>query len=293
MSVDKRPNKKIPPVKKRKKAWDHPKRPLSAYNFFFKDERKAIVNAVNEAMKAKKNPEDDAENKVNDVKAEAPAASIKVEEGALKESTGAPEGSPEYTVSLDDETVTRLVKGSGGISFEEIGKVIGQHWANVDPVRRAKYNEMAKVDRKRYNQEMDAYNLKVSAKRLNEQELELGSSGSRISDGEPFHPSKVARTGEMARSIRPSLASGPSAFSSVVAPGQSLASYGNNPYIMSQRGVYYPQYVAQYGMGMPQGSRGASMSAGSQYGMYGRGALATSNVYSSTGSTGGGGHNFR
>lgn len=45
----------LPPPKKparKKKEWDHPKRPLSSYNYFFREERIAIVNAVNKETKS-------------------------------------------------------------------------------------------------------------------------------------------------------------------------------------------------------------------------------------------------
>jgi len=59
--------------------------------------------------------------------------------------------------------------------FGEIGKLIGQAWASVDPQEKEKYEEMAKKDRERYDTASKAYAAKKK---------EEGSSDSEDSDSE-------------------------------------------------------------------------------------------------------------
>ncbi|GKY97454.1 hypothetical protein MPSEU_000703800 [Mayamaea pseudoterrestris] len=126
----KRPNKKKPK--------DKPKRPLSAYNFFFKTERGKILAVLAEL---------DGENKDELPVADGPPM-------ANKEVLNDP-SDPDY---LDDETIGRLRKEGGKVSFEVIGKIIGQRWKNIDPDRLQKFSELAAEDTDRYKKEMLLYN---------------------------------------------------------------------------------------------------------------------------------------
>lgn len=123
-SAVKRPTKKKPK--------DKPKRPLSAYNFFFKEEREKILKVV---------------------LAEDPA---KLQEN------------PEAHDFLDEAAIGRLKKEGGKVSFEEMGKIIGQRWKNIDPDRLSTYSEMASEDTERYKTEMQAYNCRQEAKMRSE-----------------------------------------------------------------------------------------------------------------------------
>jgi hypothetical protein len=62
---------------------------------------------------------------------------------------------PDY---LDEDTISRLKKEGGKVSFEEMGKIIGQRWKNIDPDRLQKFSELAAEDTDRYKKEMQAYN---------------------------------------------------------------------------------------------------------------------------------------
>jgi hypothetical protein len=123
-TVIKRPTKKKPK--------DKPKRPLSAYNFFFKEEREKILKVVL--------AEDDG--KVENEK-----------------------GSEDY---LDDDALGRLRKEGGKVSFEEMGKLIGQRWKNINPDRLTRYSELAAEDTERYKKEMQSYNGRQEAKMRSE-----------------------------------------------------------------------------------------------------------------------------
>lgn len=235
---------KVPSKKKlpKKKPFDHPKRPLSAYNFFFKDQRAAIVRAVHEDDKAKKKPE--GAKKVEDV--------------------------AEYKVDLDDETIARLKLEGGKVSFEEIGKLIGQHWKVVDPNRLAKYTEMSKKDGERYKREMFAFTQRHEA-RIRREHEEASSMGSRTSEGEA--PRATYHDLEAPTST--------SAFSNVM-PLPSYYPYGS-AYAMGQQSMYPPQY-AQYGTGLRQGMGSAPVSAPARPPQYGYTAAFSSSMYGGSGS---------
>mmetsp|Transcript_14868 Transcript_14868/g.41399 ORF Transcript_14868/g.41399 Transcript_14868/m.41399 type:complete len:332 (+) Transcript_14868:471-1466(+) len=129
-----KPRSKLPVIKRptKKKPKDKPKRPLSAYNFFFKEEREKIIKVV------------------------------------LAEDPSAVKQDPEDEGFLDAETIGRLKKEGGKVSFEEMGKIIGQRWKNIDPDRLQKYSELASEDTERYKTEMQEYNGRQEAKMRSE-----------------------------------------------------------------------------------------------------------------------------
>jgi len=151
-----RPEKSTPvsarkPVKK--KAKDKPKRPLSAYNFFFKEER-AKINAI-------------AHN----------------EEGCAEFKEKDPE--------LADEILSKLRKEDGKVSFESMGKVIGRRWKVASQERKDYCNKLAERDTERYKQEMDKYNEKkeeIREKNKRAAELqysEMGAAQAQHNSGIP------------------------------------------------------------------------------------------------------------
>ena len=91
----------------KKKPKDKPKRPLSAYNFFFKEEREKILRVV------------------------------------LAEDPSKVENNEESEDYLDDGALGRLKKEGGKVSFEEMGKIIGMRWKNIDTDRLSKFSELA------------------------------------------------------------------------------------------------------------------------------------------------------
>ncbi len=110
-----KPQKKM--AEKTKKARtdlkDKPKRPLSAYNCFFKEERSRILGSI-----------------------------------------------PDYQTS---EEASSAGKGKrrraqhGKISFEDLGKAIGQRWQSLSPEESRVYKMKAAEDMKRYRNEMAEY----------------------------------------------------------------------------------------------------------------------------------------
>ena len=145
----------------KKKPKDKPKRPLSgtlhvfffkdnvlfcalflfflpqqhiAYNFFFKEEREKILKI----LLAKENGDTKVEN------------------------------DPESDDYVPEDQINRLRKEGGKVSFEEMGKIIGTRWKNIDPDRLNKYSELATEDTERYKKEMAEYNGRQEAKMRSE-----------------------------------------------------------------------------------------------------------------------------
>lgn len=107
----------------RKKDKDKPKRPLSAYNYFFKTERQRILNYL--AGKADRN-------------------------------AGVADEDEEQVVDAEEES--KLLTDSGKVSFEEMGKLIGRRWKNISPEKLENYSKMASMDAERYKKELAEYN---------------------------------------------------------------------------------------------------------------------------------------
>lgn len=158
-----RQEKKIPvaarkPVKK--KAKDKPKRPLSAYNFFFKEERAKIVSvALNE-------------------------------EGRDKD--------PDLT----DEEIIKLKKDTGKVNFEEMGKLIGRRWKNIDANRKDHCNKLAAGDKDRYRIDMEKYNVKKEEMREKKRHAEEQFTQMAVAQGQNYHhpsmmPPSMMRYSEM------------------------------------------------------------------------------------------------
>jgi len=108
----------------KKRSRDKPKRPLSAYNFFFKDEREKIRRII----QRKKRKEDLGNN------------------------------DPDSEDHIDDKIFERLRDEGGTVSFEEMGKVIGNRWKKIQPNHLDKYIKLAATDAERYKNELSVMN---------------------------------------------------------------------------------------------------------------------------------------
>ena len=104
----------------KRKSKDKPKRALSAYNYFFKDERQKIYNAVS-CM-------NNAYRKVIDP-------------------------------NLTEDQIKKLIKPDGKVSFEQVGKIIGARWRRIseNPDRVSYYNSLAKIDAERYAKDKEKH----------------------------------------------------------------------------------------------------------------------------------------
>lgn len=136
---------------KRKKDQDEPKRPLTAYNIFFRDERVRLLKEAAEEAKSK---------------SEAEAAEMKElsEEGKLDASarSAATNGS--------GKKVRRRRRRNGRethglMSFEEMARKVSKKWHETSDEIKEKYQVLADEDRDRYDREKAAYLQKNKAKR--------------------------------------------------------------------------------------------------------------------------------
>jgi len=110
-----------------KKPKNKPKRPLSAYNIFFRDERANILAGIPD----KDEDEDDDDDDDNDDGLDGPK----------KKSSGKKRKRPPH----------------GKIGFESLAKIVGQRWKELKPDELAKYKKLADVDMVRYRAEMESY----------------------------------------------------------------------------------------------------------------------------------------
>lgn len=111
------------PKKRKKKAKGKPRRPLSAYNLFFKDEREAILKSI---------PGED--------------------DGKAKEAK-------EKEITWPGKKKTP----HGKISFESLAKTIGERWRVCSQERKAHYKVLADADLVRYANEMKQYDERIAS----------------------------------------------------------------------------------------------------------------------------------
>mmetsp|Transcript_30604 Transcript_30604/g.45286 ORF Transcript_30604/g.45286 Transcript_30604/m.45286 type:complete len:288 (+) Transcript_30604:107-970(+) len=114
---------------------DKPRRPLSAYNLFFKDERVNILNTSLSSKALKRTQECDSID--NEAKPEIILSN---------ESVDKPE---------NDNSPHRK------ISFSDLGKTIGLRWKNIDPETLDAYKRLAAADKLRYERENEVYKKKL------------------------------------------------------------------------------------------------------------------------------------
>jgi hypothetical protein len=127
---------------------ERPKRPLSAYNMFFRDERAKMVQESEERYSEENENEEGSEG--GDKSPPMPP------DGVLEEDTVGIDG-------LLSNRSTRKKKGKRrkktrhGIGFEEMAKKIGKKWKQIDPDRLAEYKRRAEEEKKKYKAELAIY----------------------------------------------------------------------------------------------------------------------------------------
>lgn len=133
----------------RKKPKDKPKRPLSAYNIFFKEERNRILKKEKEDAEEDDVPTTISVNNVLDTSAKSDV-SIEPTPSESKSSQSLPEDA-----KSDND------KSKKKIGFESLAKLIGRRWQELDAKSMAVYKSKASVDMERYKKEMEIYEAKT------------------------------------------------------------------------------------------------------------------------------------
>ncbi|KAL7463592.1 hypothetical protein ACHAXS_003946 [Conticribra weissflogii] len=124
----------------KKKVKGKPKRPLSAYNLFFKEERERILKSIPGSDKKKKR-----RSKCNK------------------------DNGKEVNGEEADNKGKKIPHGK--IGFENLAKLIGKRWQELEPDRVAKYKALADKDMKRYKEEMEIFLTREARAGLEDESL--------------------------------------------------------------------------------------------------------------------------
>lgn len=129
-----------------KKPKNKPKRPLSAYNIFFKDERAKILAGIPDKKGEDGEDDDDEDNKDKSDDDDDDEGDKGDEEGDEKSGGGK---------KVAGKKRKRVPHGK--IGFESLAKIVGQRWKELPPEELDVYKKRAEDDMKRYRKEMEAY----------------------------------------------------------------------------------------------------------------------------------------
>lgn len=149
-------------TKTKKKLKGKPKRPLSAYNLFFKHERAKILASLD-----------------SDESSSRPSSAIKEEDAKDDASLSSPLLSSSSTTT-PSSTSNKKKRPHGKIGFENLAKTIGKRWSELNPDELKEYKKMADHDMKRYKKEMETFLTKQQELEEKEKEASEASLASGV-----------------------------------------------------------------------------------------------------------------
>lgn len=156
--------------KKPKLSGDAPRRPLTAYNFFFSEEREVILAQLPEPGAEKKDATTaDGEQNDNGGSGEESAGGStskeKITENIIASMRELPEDEMEELKTKIKANTDRILnthkesdrvkkshrKMHGKIPFQTLAKLVGQRWRGLTPERKEDYENLARVDMQRFD----------------------------------------------------------------------------------------------------------------------------------------------
>mmetsp|Transcript_11106 Transcript_11106/g.16833 ORF Transcript_11106/g.16833 Transcript_11106/m.16833 type:complete len:579 (+) Transcript_11106:150-1886(+) len=157
------------PVKAKKRySGDMPRRPLTAYNFFFSEEREIILAQLpdeegtpdeKENVKSEKEGESTEVNPVDKILSKMRTLDDE-EMGDLKSKIRTNTERMLKIHKESDRVKKSHKKVHGKIAFQHLAKIVGQRWRNLPADEKKYYEDLASKDSNRFNEQLEAYNKK-------------------------------------------------------------------------------------------------------------------------------------